>query len=158
MKIEKVGGPGKEFWVFGTNYPNAALPNRPDVANERGEWRVEVSPLMPQAENYFLNVMQVADNNRETLNDVKRLDGSRLIGVQVADRIVTFSKDSEVLSGKFDLNIEGDIQYEIVITDLKAGNWQVKKDGQIYIPQRYVGGEDGILTFEGSGGHYEFFR
>lgn len=106
----------------------------------------------------FLNVMQVADNNRETLNDVKRLDGSRLIGVQVADRIVTFSKDSEVLSGKFDLNIEGDIQYKIVITDLKAGNWQVKKDGQIYIPQRYVGGEDGILTFEGSGGHYEFFR
>ncbi len=158
LKIEKVGGPGKEFWVFGTNYPNAALPNRPDVANERGEWRVEVSPLMPQAENYFLNVMQVADNNRETLNDVKRLDGSRLIGVQVADRIVTFSKDSEVLSGKFDLNIEGDIQYKIVITDLKAGNWQVKKDGQIYIPQRYVGGEDGILTFEGSGGHYEFFR
>ena len=32
-QIEKVGGKGKEFWVFGTNYPNDALPNRPDDAN-----------------------------------------------------------------------------------------------------------------------------
>ena len=28
-QIEKVGGKGKEFWVFGTNYPNDALPHLP---------------------------------------------------------------------------------------------------------------------------------
>lgn len=158
VKIEKVGGPGKEFWVFGTNYPNAALPNRPDVANERGEWRVEVSPLKPQAENYFLNVMQVSDNGCTGLNEVRRIDGDRIVGVQLADRVVTFSRDSGTLSGKFDLTIAGDSQYKIVLTDLKPGNWQVKKDGRIYLPQTYVGGDDGVLCFEGTGGHYEFFR
>lgn len=158
VKIEKVGGPGKEFWVFGTNYPNAALSNRPDVANERGEWRVEVSPLKPQAENYFLNVMQVSDNGCTGLNEVRRIDGDRIVGVQLADRVVTFSRDSGTLSGKFDLTIAGDSQYKIVLTDLKPGNWQVKKDGRIYLPQTYVGGDDGVLCFEGTGGHYEFFR
>ena len=39
-RIEKVGGPGKEFWVFGKNYPNAENPPDP----ETGAWRIEVTP------------------------------------------------------------------------------------------------------------------
>ena len=37
MHIDKVGGPGKENWVFGTNYPNDAVAPYLDNANERGE-------------------------------------------------------------------------------------------------------------------------
>ena len=101
-----MGGKGKEFWVFGTNYPNDALPNRPDDANERGAWRVEVSPAVPAAENYFLNVMQVADNTCKRMNDVKRIDAGKVVGVQIADRIVTFSKNSLPLSGKIDMKVD----------------------------------------------------
>lgn len=157
-RIEKVGGPGKEFWVFGTNYPNDAMPGRPDDANERGAWRVEVSPATPATENYFLNVMQVADNTCPQMNEVKRIDAKRIVGVQIADRVVTFSKDSEPISGKFDMTVNGNQTFRFVLTDLVSGTWQVKKDGKVYIPAMEVRADDGILNFEGAAGHYEFFR
>lgn len=157
-KIEKVGGKGKEFWVFGTNYPNEATPNRPDDANEKGAWRVEVSPAVAANENYFLNVMQVADNTCKQMNDVKRIDADKIVGVQIADRIVTFSKNSQPLCGKFDMNIGGDKTMKFVITDLIAGTWQIRKDGKVYIPAKEVRSDDGILSFEGTAGRYEFFR
>lgn len=158
VQIEKVGGSGKEFWVFGTNYTNDPTPRRPDHANERGAWRMEVSPVKPATENYFLNVMQVADNTCRQLEKVKRLDGDRTVGVQIADRIVTFSKDSEPLSGRFQITAEGTGTLKFVITDLKPGNWQVLKDGKVYLTIRDVKNDDGILCFEGTSGTYEFRR
>lgn len=157
-QIEKVGGKGKEFWVFGKNYPNEATPNRPDDANEKGAWRVEVSPAVAANENYFLNVMQVADNTCKQMNEVKRIDADKIVGVQIADRIVTFSKNSQPLSGKFDMTIVGDKTLKFVITDLIAGTWQIRKDGKVYIPAKEVRSDDGILSFEGTAGRYEFFR
>ena len=158
LHVEKVGGPGKECWVFGKNYPNDAMPPYPDPANERGSWRVEVSPAQPATENYFLNVLQVTDNTCKQLNGVKRLDGAHTVGVQIADRIVTFSKDSEQLSGRFELKVEGEGNLKFVITDLKPGNWQVLKDGKVYLPIREVKSDDGTLCFEGTAGTYEFRR
>lgn len=156
--IEKVGGPGKEFWVFGTNYPNDAQPGRHDDANERGAWRIEVSPVIPATENYFLNVMQVADNNCQQMNEVKRIDAKRIIGVQIANRVVTFSKNGEPVSGKFDITINGNQTMQFVLTDLVSGTWQIKKDGKVYISAMEVRSDDGILNFEGTAGHYEFLR
>lgn len=156
--IEKVGGPRKEFWVFGTNYPNDAQPGRPDDANERGAWRIEVSPVIPATENYFLNVMQVADNNCQQMNEVKRIDAKRIIGVQIANRVVTFSKNGEPVSGKFDITINGNQTMQFVLTDLVSGTWQIKKDGKVYISAMEVRSDDGILNFEGTAGHYEFLR
>lgn len=156
--IEKVGGPGKEFWVFGTNYPNDAQPGRPDDANERGAWRIEVSPVIPATENYFLNVMQVADNNCQQMNEVKRIDAKCIIGVQIANRVVTFSKNGEPVSGKFDITINGNQTMQFVLTDLVSGTWQIKKDGKVYISAMEVRSDDGILNFEGTAGHYEFLR
>lgn len=157
-QIEKVGGKGKEFWVFGTNYPNEASPNRPDDANEKGAWRVEVSPKAAATENYFLNVMQVADNSCKRMNEVKRIDADKVVGVQIADRIVTFSKDSRPLSNRFDVKTTGDKTMKYVITDLIPGTWQIKKDGKVYIPAMEVCSDSGILSFEGTAGHYEFLR
>ncbi|GAH53877.1 unnamed protein product, partial [marine sediment metagenome] len=55
--ITAVGGPGKEFWVFGENYENEPIGGR-DPAGERGKWRIEISPSASVEEDYFLNVMQ----------------------------------------------------------------------------------------------------
>ena len=156
--IEKVGGRGKEFWVFGTNYANDAMPARPDDANERGEWRVEVSPKSSAAENNFLNVMQVADNTCKRLNEVKRIDGEKIVGVQIAEHVVMFSKDSQPLSGKFNINVSGETPMKFIITDLIPGTWQIKKDGKLFIPATEVRSDDGIIFFEGTGGSYEFYR
>ncbi|MDX9752819.1 MAG: heparinase II/III family protein [bacterium] len=49
-----IGGPGKEFWVDGTNYP-------PDSKSdpESGAWRLEVHPRQPETETQFFHVLQV---------------------------------------------------------------------------------------------------
>ena len=156
LRIEKVGGPGKECWVFGTDYPN--IPRTDDEAHERGAWRVEVSPASPATENYFLNVMQVADNTCRQMNEVERIDAARVVGVRIADRVVTFSKNSEPLSGKVELAVGGNGTYKFVLTDLVSGTWQIKKDGKLYIPATAVRADEGILQFEGPAGHYECFR
>ena len=158
LRIDKVGGPGKENWVFGTNYPNDAVAPYLDNDNERGAWRVEVSPVAPAVTDNFLNVIQVADNRCNRLNAVQRIEDDRIVGVQLADRVVTFARSSEPLQKDFTLTVNGTGTYKFVITDLKAGNWQVKKDGRIFIPLTEVQASDGVLAFEGSAGSYEFCR
>ena len=37
------------------------MSTRPDDANERGAWRVEISPATAAAENYFLNAVLLID-------------------------------------------------------------------------------------------------
>ena len=158
-EINAIGGPGKEFWVNGVNYENKPQANRPDPRNERGEWRVEISPKNHEKEDYFLNVIQVADNKCKDMHKATLLKSEKTVGVMISDRIVTFSKDSNTLSGKFNLDInkeEG--TFKIVMTDMKSGTWQVKKDGKIFIPYKWVRSDDGILSFEGGKGHYEFSR
>ena len=158
LRIDKIGGPGKENWVFGTNYPNDAVAPYLDNANERGAWRVEVSPVAPAVTDNFLNVIQVADNRCNKLNAVQRIEDDRIVGVQLADRVVTFARSSEPLQKDFTLTVNGTGTYKFVITDLKAGNWQVKKDGCVFIPLTEVQASDGVLTFEGSAGSYKFCR
>ena len=82
-----------------------------------------MSPAVPAAENYFLNVIQVADNTCKRMNDVKRIDAGKVVGVQIADRIVTFSKNSLPLSGKIDMKVDGNTSMKFVITDLIPGTW-----------------------------------
>ncbi len=158
LDMQVIGGKGKEFWVNGTNYANAPQAGRPDPRNERGEWRVEVSPSAPANEDYFLNVIQVADNNCNELHKASLLKGENLVGAVIADRIVTFSKDGEQINGKAEMDVQGNGTFKFVMTDMKPGTWQVKKDGKIFIPYKWVGAEDGVLSFEGGSGHYEFFR
>lgn len=158
LDMQVIGGKGKEFWVNGTNYANAPQAGRPDPRNERCEWRVEVSPSAPANEDYFLNVIQVADNNCNELHKASLLKGENLVGAVIADRIVTFSKDGETINGKAEMDVQGNGTFKFVMTDMKPGTWQVKKDGKIFIPYKWVGTEDGVLSFEGGSGHYEFFR
>ena len=158
IHIDKVGGPGKENWVFGTNYPNDAVAPYLDNANERGAWRVEVSPAASAVTDNFLNVIQVADDRCDKLNDVQRIENAQIVGAQLADRVVTFARNSEQLSQDFTLTVKGAGVFKFVITDLKEGNWQVKKDGRIFIPLAEVQASDGVLTFEGKAGYYRFCR
>lgn len=158
LDMQVIGGKGKEFWVNGTNYANAPQAGRPDPRNERGEWRVEVSPSAPANEDYFLNVIQVADNNCNELHKASLLKGENLVGAVIADRIVTFSKDGEQINGKAEMDVQGNGTFKFVMTNMKPGTWQVKKDGKIFIAYKWVGTEDGVLSFEGGSGRYEFFR
>ena len=153
-ELVTIGGPGKEFWVFGENYENNLINLKDDPANERGSWRVELSPKKSSHEDYFLNVMQVMDNHYESCSNVNLIKNDDLIGVQFADKIVTFNKSAEIFNSSFSLTISGDSLYKILLTDVAVGNWKVLKNNSEYISLVEVNSEEGTLYIEGDAGEY----
>jgi heparin/heparan-sulfate lyase len=68
--LEKIGGPGKEFWADGRNWPIPAhspyfrqlgIKDAADVAENMGRWRVEVKPGAPRTDDVFLHLIQASD-------------------------------------------------------------------------------------------------
>ena len=60
--VEKVGGPGHEFWASGQNWPL-----EPNIQfRYAGNWRLEVSPAEPTDTVRFCHVLQAADTGTET--------------------------------------------------------------------------------------------
>ena len=151
--VKKIGGPGKEFWVFGENYPNAAT-TRPDPCNERGAWRVEVTPKKAAKEDCFFNVMQVMDNTIQPL-PVQRIDGQRVVGAIVADRLVMFSCDGQSLSDGFTFEIPKTAgkQIKVLLTDMQAREWTLNKKGKTIL-KYIVKPDDGTLYFTAGPGVY----
>jgi hypothetical protein len=150
--IEKVGGPGREFEVFGTNYPNFVnrLPN--ENSAEPGAWRVQISPNAPARTDYFLNVMQVMDTGTTPLV-TQKLDAERMVGAKVAGNAVWFSKDGNRLDGVVTLTVPGDeTNLQFVVTDMEAGVWKIARDGANSFGT--VSEEGGVLYFTGAAGTY----
>ena len=156
-EVTKVGGPGKEFWVFGENYPNAAT-TRPDPCNERGEWRVEVSPKAASKEDCFLNVIQVMDNTVQQL-PVQRIDGDMVVGAAVADRVVMFSRSGESLAGSFAFEIPKSAgkNVKVLVTDLVPGKWTIL-NGKKVLEKALVDSGSGSLYFTAAPGKYTLTR
>ncbi|MBI3948637.1 MAG: hypothetical protein HY321_22185 [Armatimonadetes bacterium] len=68
--LEKIGGPGKEFWADGRNWPIPAsspyigqmgMRDASDVPENVGRWRVEVKPGAARTEDCFLHLIQASD-------------------------------------------------------------------------------------------------
>ncbi len=71
--LEKVGGPGKQFWSDGLNWPLPADKGS-NVPDEDwpylGQWRVEVKPGAARTDDLFLHMIQVGDQTLNALPDV----------------------------------------------------------------------------------------
>ena len=156
--VVKIGGPGKEFWVFGENYPNAAT-TRPDPCNERGEWRVEVTPKSPAEEDCFLNVMQVADNSCEHMLPVVRIDSDKAVGAAVGGRVVMFCRDSRQFTEEFAFEIPKSAgrKVKVLLTDLAEGEWTVARSGR-KVAGGMASAEEGTLYFDAAPGSYTVAR
>ncbi len=155
-EISKVGGPGKEFWVFGENFPNDVRRN-PELY-ELGAWRVELSPKTPAATDLFLNVIQVTGRAANASLPVEKIEAGDIVAVRIADRVVTFNRSGERATRPLALTVRGSGSLKYLVTDLAEGNWQVWRDGRILYPAMLVTGSSGSLYFEGPPGSYELRR
>lgn len=154
-EIVKVGGPGKEFWVFGENFPNEVKRGNPNDY-EIGAWRVELSPKEPAAADLFLNVMQVMERDKGQALPVNRLDSQDMVGVRLADRAVFFNRAAERTNRPLAFSMNATLK--CLVTDLAEGTWQVWRDGRIVNPAIAVSGDAGTLYFEGPAGNYSLRR
>lgn len=152
--ITTVGGPGKEFWVFGKNYPNATVPPDPEV----GGWRVEVSPKKPAAADLFLNVMQVMERGSGKPLAVEKIENSDVVGLRLADRVVLFNHAGDRASRTVSFSIQGSEILRFLVTDMAQGTWQIWRNGQIAQPAVTVSSDAGVLYFRGPAGTYSIRR
>lgn len=92
-KVEKVGGPGKQFWSDGRNWSipeltpedygyasRGAIPpnNWPLV----GQWRVEVKPGTASKTDYFMHMILVGDESLGGMPKTKTFEDEKSMGVE----------------------------------------------------------------------------
>ncbi len=78
-ELVKIGGPGREFWARGKNWPLSDQRRewvRRELKQEAfhipetmGRWRVEVRPGAAREQDYFLHLIQVSDQSVEEMVD-----------------------------------------------------------------------------------------
>lgn len=154
--IEKIGGKGKEFMVFGKNYESYPTKSRPDPTKEYGQWRIQESPLQARSEDIFLNVMQVSDNSGDALKNVTKIDAPQLVGALIGDRAVLFSRNGSPLDGIVEFSVPSGVgrKMKVLVTDLKPGIWRVTVDGKPVKSSVKVSEQDGALYLTAAPGKY----
>jgi len=149
--LAKIGGAGKEFSVGGINYAQY-LSNPSNNAWDGAIWRVELSSKAASETDVFLNVMQVTDANNNRLLSVEAIETTALTGTQIADRIVMFSKNGNLVNTTIDLTITGSGTFKTLLTDLENGNWTVS--GGIGT----IVSANNLIYFEATAGNYVITR
>lgn len=109
-RVEKIGGPGKQFWSDGRNWPLPVLtPDDYGYANRAnnptddwplvGQWRVEVHPGKPAEHDYFMHIIQVGDESLKALPKTRTFDDGETMGVEFKydgrEWRIAFVKDAE---------------------------------------------------------------
>ena len=146
--VNTVGGPGREFWVDGRNYPPEIKP-RKGRAFDPGAWQVEVTPP-PDAphsnapgrddagnnagsarETRFLHVLTVSDIEADVSArpPVDRIAGDGVIGVRVGDRLVLFPDGPGPLSAAgFAVPAGGPC--DLLVCGLEPGRYALEREGE----------------------------
>lgn len=134
LELAAVGGPGKEFWVFGTNYANDVEPTRLRRGSlEPGAWRIELSPKRAGSEDLFLAVMQVTDRTAAGRLAVRRVALPERVGALIdrreGSRLVLFRRDGARSAVPVTVEIPGPGTTGVLVADLAPGTWRAKHAG-----------------------------
>ena len=160
--IETIGGPGKEYWVFGQNLPNDQEPRRQERSSmELGSWRIQVSPKKASKEDLFLNVMQVTDWRSGRTFPVERIEAGPMVGCRIGgpkcDWIVLFRRDSHCGNTPVSVDVPGRQPCRILLTDLDSGPWQAIRSGEETVSLQ-VSNETAAAWFQGNGGKWRIAK
>lgn len=130
-KLTKTGGPGKQFWSDGRNWPlpqlkpgdwNYAYMRKmpPDTCELLGQWRMEVSPGKPATDDIFLHLIQVGDISLSSMMDSEPAKTGNRTGVKFSykdkEYEVMFNTKNEI-GGKISISQNGQSILEENFTD-----------------------------------------
>ena len=165
--VGKVGGPGKEYWVFGKNYANDVPASRREKGSlETGDWRIEVSPKQAATEDLFFTVMQTTDRTAPKRLPVTRIEAGERVGCVIAGAeatwVVLLRKDSLRSAAEVSVTVPatnaGAGRGRVLVTDLAAGRWEARRAGTSEVVAVEVGKESGAGWFEGAAGEWVLSR
>ncbi|RIH64478.1 hypothetical protein D1164_14050 [Mariniphaga sediminis] len=125
------------------------LGNR-DLPEKNGH-RIMVSPKVAKNNDRFLTVFQLTAGDTEPL-PVKNYQTKVSNVIIIADRVVSMSKGNGFVEEEFTLNIPEGLKFQIILTGMKAGSWNVKsKDGKMKFNTTVREDENTIFFLAGSG-------
>ena len=108
--VTKIGGPGKQFWSDGRNWPLPVLTPDDWGYSRRGlvpaddwptlgQWRVEVTPAKEACSDYFMHMIQVGNESLKKLPKTKLLETDSKL-------IVEFKYDNKKYKVEFDKTVK----------------------------------------------------
>jgi len=141
-RIDKIGGPGREFWVNDTNYATSK-----SGTCEAGAWRVEVMSQEADKAVEFLHVFQVYPRPPASAPVPRTVEGRGATGAELLDRTVVFYTGADAARSSLDYVSEGTGQREHLIIGLPLG-----KMVGVYAGERREGvfntGPSGSVSFK----------
>lgn len=161
--LDKVGGPGKEFWVFGQNYPNEPS-GRESQRNsmEIGAWRLELSPKAASAEDAFLTVMQVSDRSANAHLPASLIDAGDCAGCLIQGDsdawCVLFRRDGQRSDTPVKFTAPGRSACRFLVTGLTPGVWRARREGAAETQTMTVPADSGAAWFTGPAGAWTLSR
>ena len=161
--LAKIGGRGREYWVFGENFANDVEPARRErTSQETGDWRLELSPQRAAAEDLFLTVMQTTDRTAPARLPVERLDAGERTGCVLngADTtwVVLLRRDGRRSAQPVTLTVPGRSPSRILVTDLTPGRWEARRSGTAEVTVVAVPETSGAGWFAGPAGDWTLRR
>jgi hypothetical protein len=155
LVINKTGGKGNEFNVFGKNFPDAVQDPVKNSADGPA-WRIEVSPAEAAEEDIFLNVMQVMDyaGGPDNPLEIEKIETEKLLGIKINDRLVLFSRNGELVNEPIKLKITGASNYKVMIADMKEAIWSVRCLTNKKSPLVTLKCDNQVLYFDAKKGEY----
>lgn len=150
-QLTKIGGEGSEYIAGGQNWK--PLNDSGDIG-ESGAWRIEVSPGSANKTDYFLNVMQVSDADKNAAPlECELIENNSIAGVKIKNRAAIFAKDAQRLKNSFTFTISGnDNNLKIFVAGVKEGTWTITANGTNIVKTATADG--GVLFFDGAAGEY----
>lgn len=153
IKMSKIGGPGFEYENNGIRlYASPKTPNQ-----EAGKWKIHISPEKASKQDYFLNVMQVSDNNDEIVPLKAELieNGSNYVGVRIKDRVAFLKKDNSKVYKEIKIDnsdAEGDFMY--FVDSVKQGKWSVYDENGKFVCDGFASEGHDSFIFKAPAGKY----
>jgi len=145
---EIIGGDGMEYAVDGVQKTEYA-------SFDTGKYRVELSPEINSKTEYFLNVLQVSDND-DSIKPLESeyIDADTHAGVKIKDRVAILAKSETRSARNVTFTVEGsEEKLHYMIDGLKEGTWSILCNGR-EIAKKEAGERGGTVNFEAAPGTY----
>lgn len=92
--------------------------------------RIMISPKRENKQDHFLSVFQMADGDTKPL-PVAYYETAESYVVTPADRMVSMNKGIDFINKRFTLKIPAAKKFQIILSGLKAGRWNIRSKDNI---------------------------
>lgn len=158
LEMTKVGGPGKEYWVNGTNWANDVPAEKVERGSvELAAWRVEISPKTAAKEDLFLNVMQVSDRRGGARWPVRLVETASHVGCVIegaeSNWMVLMGREGADAAKRVEMELPAGRPCAVLVTGLAAGKWRARGEPAV-VREIEVSPESEAAWIRGGGGKW----